>query len=900
MMRYKHSICLFLSALFLAPSAFAEDNTAPSSAPPARAIWFEPSFQHPSWLDLTPSRTPLTQIQIIASGGNYAIMKDNHAQYFAVNSDFSVRQNIVVPPETSRLFILDDNKLLAYDGRQLYMASSPEAAADISAFHPILTLSPHASLIDAAGHTLSYADNDHLVIVDLTSGVIRKVTPADFFNDEKLAEMHPDVVNAPANKKSKSKSKKQIEQTTEQTQIAEIIGIWWRNDGVGVVRVRRLMDTRTLITKDNGASWVKDDLTPETLVHSFGWIWDGTNRVLSQSADNWLCLSGPRVSPLNRFQTARQLTFAPELPDHWTQLESPQSPSTNKTNDNGNGAMESNVEKTSRDTEKIADSNAEIVPELVETARMGVINRIMTVSPVAVNATSPIDDAAPDNDACLPLPIPSDKVIRKRQAVVQKTPWYTPAYTHTGFTMGLYQDASCANHAESCTGADVQTPTAWILPADGNLSPMTLPDDCTPTWLGSEQGLGVLICHTKQSNQLAVYTRTVHSDWTLETQLPSDFDADIQIASADDGTLVLSVPCSPASNGALPLCPIAVRSPKEIGMTAPAPVIDENNDEPTAQLHSEPLWRIETVENAIAYVPVNGGRVLSIEANASDDTNRRLLLRNAQNSELLTATFDPSPYKGIVVTQDGCLSLYDDSVPIDVLYAAEPDSSPDTTQSQDETSAPQTPVSQKKLLSVNGKLAQFNCPQSRNIAEQAPQSMMPQPQPEGDDRFGMRLGAGGFFTVSGVKTWFMRAEALIPIYGGRYEVGLMYRMAGGNTSSAMGHLGMASVRWRYDDFEHFDFAVGAGIGYGSMCGYHKKSSSNSEAVEEDSDSTETTESNSTDNSPYKKCNDLSLRYLISAIATYKLSDQWKIFIGAEMLGGSNWGFDISGGIEVRF
>lgn len=893
MMRYKRSICLIFSTLCFIPSAFAEDTTAPFPEPPARAIWFEPSFQHPSWLDLTPSRSPLTQIQIVASGGNYAIMKDSHAQYFAVNSDFSVRQNIVVPPNTSRFFILDDNKLLAYDGRQLYMASSPETASDPSAFHPILTLSPNPSLIDAAGHTLAYAESDHLAIVDLTSGSIRKISPADFFNDEKLAEMHPDVVNAPAKSKSKSKKKtaQTTEQTTEQTQIAEIIGIWWRNDGVGVVRVRRLMDTRTLITKDNGASWVKDDHAPETLVHSFGWIWDGTNRILSQSADQWLCTSGPRVSPLNRFQTTQQLTFAPELPDHWTQLDAPQSPTDDKTNDN------SNVEKTSQDTKKIADDNAEIDPALVGVARMGVINRIMTAPADAANATSPTDDAAPA-DACLSIPIPSDKVVQKRQAVVQKTPWYTPAYTHTGFVMGLYQDAACANHAESCSGADVKPPTAWILPADGELSSMALPDDCTPTWLGSEQGIGVLLCHTSQSKQLAVYTRSIHSEWTLETQLPNDFDSDIHIASADDGTLVLSAPCSPASNNALPLCPIAVRSPKEIGEQTAAPVIDENLAEPTAQLHSEPLWRIETVENAIAYVPVNGGRVLSIEANAADDTNRRLLLRNAQNSELLTATFDPSPYKGLVVTQDGCLSLYDGSVPIDVLYAAEPDPSPDTTDSQDETAAPQTP--QKKLLSINGKLAQFNCQQSRNIAEQAPQSMTPQAQPEGDDRFGMRLGAGGFFTVSGVKTWFMRAEALIPIYGGRYEVGLMYRMAGGNTSSAMGHLGMASVRWRYDDFEHFDFAVGAGIGYGSMCGYHKKNSSSSEAVEEDSDSTETTESTSTDNSPYKKCNDLSLRYLISAIATYKLSDQWKIFIGAEMLGGSNWGFDISGGIEVRF
>jgi hypothetical protein len=140
-----------------------------------------------------------------------------------------------------------------------------------------------------------------------------------------------------------------------------------------------------------------------------------------------------------------------------------------------------------------------------------------------------------------------------------------------------------------------------------------------------------------------------------------------------------------------------------------------------------------------------------------------------------------------------------------------------------------------------------------------------------------------------VQTWFMRIEALIPIYHGNYEVGLMYRMAGGNTSSSFGHLGIVSVRWRYDNFELFDFAVGAGIGYGSMCGYDKTA-----------DPAANDEDDTTIPSGYAKCSQLSMRYLISGIATYKITPRWKIYMGAELLGGTNWGFDISGGLEVRF
>ena len=135
----------------------------------------------------------------------------------------------------------------------------------------------------------------------------------------------------------------------------------------------------------------------------------------------------------------------------------------------------------------------------------------------------------------------------------------------------------------------------------------------------------------------------------------------------------------------------------------------------------------------------------------------------------------------------------------------------------------------------------------------------------------------------------MRVEALIPVYRGKYEVGLLYRMSGGNESSATGHMGIVAMRWRYDEFEKFDFAAGAGIGYGQACGYDKSSDKN--ALDDDEN---------TKPSAFKECHDLSMRYLISGIAAYKLASQWKLYFAAEMLGGASWGFDLNAGIEVRF
>jgi len=127
------------------------------------------------------------------------------------------------------------------------------------------------------------------------------------------------------------------------------------------------------------------------------------------------------------------------------------------------------------------------------------------------------------------------------------------------------------------------------------------------------------------------------------------------------------------------------------------------------------------------------------------------------------------------------------------------------------------------------------------------------------------------------------------LFKGNYEVGAMYRMGGGNKGSALGHMGLVSIRWRYDNFEHFDFAVGAGIGYGSMCGYDQSADPGANDDDE-----------STSPSGFSKCSNLSIRYMLGGKATYKFAERFKLVLSAEILGGTNWGFDLTCGLEVRF
>lgn len=828
---------VFLGALLAihsggATGARAQDPEKPHE--PSPAVWMMPAqTQAPSWLDLRSHSAIPDVPHIVTTGEKTALLRDQNARTWILDLQTQTTKDVALPKDAQWLALRRDGSILVYDGTQILTAPSADAAATVEGFVPVLGISG-AKVLDGAEDTLVYADDAALVIVDLMASSMRRVKLTDFFDDEKIAAMTPEAVQkseeAAAKKKSKKKTSKKTDPDAqgETTVLAEATGVWWRHDGVGVVRVRSLLDVRTFVTTDNGRSWTRSTNAPDKIVHEFGLIWDGERVALSRDGQTWVCTEGKRVSPMDAYVPRHALTVMPLPPKTWSRLDAPLPPQKNITSQN---------------------------------------------TPDAPLATPAQTEQPQPEPACAELPRISAQPTIAAAMEQNVAGLYAPTPEPTGIRMGLYSNATCLTDADPCPDGFVQPPGAWSIPVGSALAPMDLPEGCIPRYVGSVAGIGVALCE-HNPDMVSVYTRSAQTPWTPETQISSAFTQDLRLLVADDGTLVMWGACTqetfqtvdaegqPVSETA-DVCPMAVRQPREIGAH---PVVTED-EKPTAE-----LWRIERVEYARGVVPVSGGRLLTLEGNGDAQGPVRLTLRSAERTETLVDSFDPSPHHGLVMTQEGCLALYDDGDDLATLRTGDVATHPDAV----------------KLLSRDGHIAELDCAASRTAAELG-STPPPEDEPAGDDRYGIRLGAGGFFTTQDVQTWFMRIEAMIPIYRGQYEIGLMYRMGGGNTSTAMGHLGLASIRWRYDGFEHFDFAVGAGLGYGSMCGYDKKS--DSAAMDEDDD---------TKPSGFAKCSNNSIRYLISALATYKLADHWKIFVGLELLGGSSWGLDFSGGLEVRF
>lgn len=785
-------------------NAFAEDETPQ----PALAAWSEPLEEVAPWLDLTPVKTTHANPQIIATGKNIAIVTLPDGNPYAVDNDFQILGRIALPPNTAWTALDENDRILSHDGKRLYVAQSWLEASAVEGFLPILDLeNPRA--IDAAQHVVAFADAQNLSIVDLNTGVIKTWLLSDFFNDEKMTSVTPEVIAAQNGKKSKKNTKKSKSNESSNIQVADIQGIWWRHDGIGIVRVRSLMNVRTYLTTDQGTSWRQLDNAPKEIAHDHGWIWDGHDRVLSRDGQNWVRVCGPLESVANRWSLThfreKSTTSSP-----WIELETPTTPT----------------------------------------------DDAPTEGEAACVSVSMIPDASRTGDASL---------------FIQSDALYAPERENSGFAMGLYRNAT--NDAD---------PTAWIFNENGVLSPLELPDACHPQFVAANHGLGIALCDAS-GGDLTVYAKTRNSEWTAEALVPQTIADKTSMMWADDGSLVLVGGCHtekievpvmtdgdnlangiesiPTETRYVYACTVAERMPQAIGMSD--------------------IWRIERIENASAFVPVNGGRLLSIEGRS--ENQRTIAMRTPLKTETIVENFDPSPYTGIVMTKEGCFALYDGTIPADELKNAVT-----PTISEDDEDEKKTPQPALKLLSTTGKLAQVDCATSRAVVESGMSQSEYVEVKKGDDRYGIRAGAGGFFAKN-VQSWAMRIEVLIPVFKGGWELSFMYRMAGGNTSSALGHIGMVSMHWRYDELENFDFAAGAGIGFGTMCGYDKSADKN---ANDDDDSTSP--------SAYKDCNGKSLRYEIFGLASYKFSDRWKLFISASIIAGTTAAADVTGGLEVRF
>ena len=804
----------------LCGNALAED--APK--PPTRAVWADPEQVPAPWLDARALSFAPQAPEILATGRSVALVRMADGAIHAVDADRRVLGRIAPPQNVRQFFVDGEDRLLAFDGEKVWAAQSWREAAE---GFTVIFGARDMRLVSVAGNALAYSDDAAVSFVDLATSTMRTVNIADFFDDAVMASRTPDAVQKAKSAKKKSKKPAPTAATAGFVGTAE--GIWMRDDGVALVRVRSLMNVRTFVTRDGGESWERLDDAPTSLVQSHGWIWDGTDRVLGRDGAQWVTVCGPRISAASQWSLVHAPgNAAPASP--WIRLPDPEP----------------------LDAQDAACTPVDMIPDAAQT------------------------------------PAPS--------LFADSLPQYAPAWEDAGFAMGLYAGGPGEPSGDSEAAATPKH-AAWMAGPDGEIRDIALPDHCTPRFVAADHGLGIALCDAP-GNELTAYVRTADSDWVAEALLPTVIANDTKLAWALDGTLVaggncesetVEVPIMPDGDAlaagieSLPtetqtknVCTVAVRRPGAVG--------------------DPELWRVERVEDSGGIVPLSAGRVLTLEGKS--ENQKKLVLRTTAKTETVVEEFDPSPYQGVVMTKEGCFALYDGSIPAQELRDAVTPAKPEGDADSDETAgaAPATTAPSVRLVSTEGKLAQLDCITSRALAEAGLSGDAYVEEEKGDDRFGLRLSAGAFL-ANEVYTWFMRAEGLIPFRNGRYEIGLAYRMAGGNAATAMGHLGMVAMRWRYDELELFDFAVGAGIGFGSMCGYDKAADKDANAEQETAEGEET---QTTSESPYKKCSNLSVRFELSGYATYKMSKNWKLFLSATMLGGTTWGADLFAGFEIRF
>lgn len=829
MKKNKIALLLSLCSLFLAQEGFAEEQ---GEDVVQVAAWLEPEEAVlPDWISRENAVTwTQSDMQVVAANASYAIVKRG-TDYVLTDDALHMLGTLVLPENVAWIGMDDQNRVFAYDGAQLFYADAIAKVLDAEGFQPAVQLGKVLQ-IDHLGALFVYADAQNLVFSDLDTLQTTQIALHDFFDDGRVAQMTPEAVENASKKKKKSSKSKTALPASQPLPDVEVQALAIRHDGVVVLKVHRLLQTRVFVSKDRGRSWTQMTDAPNTIVRQLGWIWDGQNRVLSSDATAWVEVCGEPLDMFRRFLPTNRPVSMPELHLSGTWPQSPSLDPVSVPGDVGQSVSESGKVpdesgQTSSDTEKTVEGEKSV---------------------------SGVADAGSSVQTCVHVDAVPRFSMAAQQETAQPASYLSPrSYPRSGTRYYFTNEGT----PDMPVG-----PVLWRH-ASASEAPerLDLPDACDPLFVDGSQGLGVLLCRQgEDASQIYVYVRTETTGWYAEATIPQGIGIQTRMSMAADGTLVLAGDCETVTLPAKDAVFDEAGNVLEEAVEASTQVLCSAAVRDNVAVGVPDAWRIERVRDALDFQPYGAGRVLALTKN--DDQTDRLVLLSKSSIDTAVESFDASPYDGVEMTPDGCFALYEANVPQEGA----------------------------RLLTPDGKLSQVDCTTAKELTLARREAAMLEADWEvGDNRFGMRLGAGAFI-ASGIQTWFMRVEGLFPIYGGKYEVGAIFRMAGGNEGASMGYMGLIAARWRYDDFEKFDFAVGAGVGYGQLTGYVQKMEENAEGEMVETEKSAT----------YYKAHKATLRYMISGMAAYRLSAQWKLYLNAELLGGSSWGLDIGAGIEIRF
>lgn len=739
------------------------DNTKPS--------WYKDNVQPPQ-VEQTA--------EVLAYGKEILLARAWNGQVFVVSSTGRVLGSMQAPFSVLWWGLDANDKIITYDGTTIWAATTWQESQKEAGFFKLMQ-APETMFIELAGNQLVLSDKERLRVFDLGTGA-------------ELALSYTQITGTTAPPQAQESSLTQFEP----------LGLWWRHDGVGLLRLRHLLDSFVYITRDSGKTWERMDSAPTQLQRVGAWIWDTKSSVLSADARTWVGLEITQT-------------------DNWASI-------------------------------------FDLAPTPGALLNLRTLNFSSPQAPQAITAapspkTSPEQDAASVQEAQNSLVVYAPLVHGKIRALdMDQSAGLKPVPLY-----GFLQDQNCTQ-IEDAQCVQGSMPQHLVMVAE-SARMVDLPAQCKKAlWTKASNGIVLLACAEDEQSSSVFVKNYEDGQWIQEGSLPSQVFVNPKLRVGSDGSLAVLGLCEQSTNATAKTEQGQPGSPENEANNVLSASLCYTAIRHNLELGSQDAWQLERVAQAYDIIP-HAAQTLYLAKNTDGST--QLWRTTGMGIESLVPAFDMSPYDEAMITADGCVELRGRGGSV--------------------------------LLAKDGSAATQDCALSKQGSVEgavAPQEQ--EMQAIGDDRFGIRVGGAGFFASGGVKTWAMRVEGLFPIYGGQYEIAAIFRLGGGNKATAMGYLGLLAARWRYDGLERFDFAIGAGIGFGSLCGYAKPAS------DENVDPVEGEETQTTKTSGYQKCSNLSIRYLISGVAAWKFAKNWKLYLAVELIGGSAWGVDVGGGLEVRF
>jgi hypothetical protein len=400
-----------------------------------------------------------------------------------------------------------------------------------------------------------------------------------------------------------------------------ITAVFARSDGVVVARARPLAGgAETTYVSRGGARWAKSRFQPESLEQVGAWIWSGADcpTVLARDGVRWVSADVYALAERDTWPRLLHRSYAVTAFALTSRVTASRPPApVGKHEASGSGTC-------TAEAPAIESSPAAKSRQVIDDRR---------ASSSQPDATGSLADKLREGGTA---PAPSIRVACRGVDCLRQSPG--PAPEPTSSLLSFISDGSCeAQHADKVTGlcADgaplVRKPHAM---RRNTAQLIDLPEECRPAGALSARGLGLLICHASHAagDRSIVYSIDRDLAWRKEAELRARADQLSAVTMADDGTILLPLPCSDAEP-----CRVFARRP----LAAGAP----------------DAWREIAVPGALTYRAAPDGTALAVAADSGGALSFVLDTPDKGATTIASGIAPPANIQEIAITSRGYIAL---------------------------------------------------------------------------------------------------------------------------------------------------------------------------------------------------------------------------------------------------